>query len=540
MHDPIRSATPTSRTCTVFATRRCRGRGLIAAVAFAFICGPWNPLSTALLHPVSGPFTNGPACAAAEVAPRPIESGTAATASPPNILFILADDLGWNALSCYGNHDLETPHLDRLAATGMRFTSAYADAQCSPSRAAFLTGQYGGRTGMFKVIGEQEPPHAYMRPPAANSRLSPELACLPQCLRNAGYVTAISGKWHVADDYSVAPLRSRAAGRYFENYGFDFAGRALEQDAKDDKAVDAITAELQDFIRANHDRRWFAYAAHFTTHSALAAPRQLIDKHAARGYVRSTSPKCLARERPTADYLAMLEHLDDSVGRLLQTLDELRIADRTMVIFSSDNGGLGRMASMQPLRESKGSPYEGGVRVPVIVRWPAGVPAGRTCDVPVHIVDFFPTFIELAQARAPGDHPLDGQSLVPLLTGAGDFHRRALYWHMPTYTVAYGRTPCSVIRRGDWKLIHWFGDWLDTKDAIPQSKAVYGQLRVGPRTELYDLRTDIGESQDVAAEFPTVRDELLADLAAWWTAVGAPLPERNPAYSATDWAQAAE
>jgi arylsulfatase A len=490
-------------------------------------------------------------------------------AAQPNILHILADDLGWTAPGCYGNQDVATPHLDRLAAQGMRFTAAYADAQCSPTRAAFLSGQYGARTGMFKVLNEKEPSRAPLRSPQANAALGPEVATLATTLRQAGYTTGISGKWHIANHYAVAPLRKRDEGKYFDRYGFDFAGPANGAEHHEDKTVTAITDDIMSFIEANRNRPWFAFAAHFSPHTPLEAPEALIAKHVARGFKRAEGNEGKSTERPIANYLAMLEHLDNEVGRLLAKLDALGLAENTVVIFTSDNGGLSRVTSNAPLREGKGAPYEGGIRVPLIVRWPGKVKPGSKCDVPVHTVDFYPTFMNLAASPssplAPREDPktppasnassssdappandplrssrrggmtaLDGESLLPLLTQTGPLQRAALHWHMPTYTTNYGRTPCAVIREGDWKLIHWFGDYLDTTGFTPDDKP-YGKLVLGPRTELYNLREDLGETRNLTTERPKKAAHLTNALNAWLKRTRAPLPTRNPDFDENRW-----
>ena len=455
-------------------------------------------------------------------------------ADPPNILHILTDDLGWTALSCCGNRNVATPHLDHLAAQGMRFTNAYADAQCSPTRAAFLSGQYGARTGVFKVLSEKEPSRAFLRSPESNAALAPEVGNLAATLRKAGYTTGISGKWHVANNSSVAPLRKRDDGNYFDSYGFDFAGPANGAEHQDDKTVTAITDDIVGFIEANQDKPWFAFVSHFTPHTPLEAPEALIAKHVARGFKRAETNEGKSTERPIANYLAMLEHLDNEVGRLLARLDDLGLAENTMVIFTSDNGGLSRVTSNAPLREGKGAPYEGGIRVPLIVRWPGKVKAGSVCAVPVHSVDFYPTFAELAGTQTPADHSLDGESLLPLLTETGPLQRTSLFWQMPTYTTNYGRTPCAVIREGDWKLIHWFGDYLDTTGFTPDDKP-YGKLIVGPRSELYYLGDDLGESNNLAADRPKKTAHLTKTLNAWLKRTGAGLPTRNPDFDEVRW-----
>lgn len=465
----------------------------------------------------------------------------------PNILHILADDMGWNALSCYGNQDLQTPNLDRLAAQGMRFTQAYADAQCSPTRAAFLSGQYGARTGVFKVLNEKEPSFAPMQSAEAKDALGPKAATLATSLRKAGYSTGISGKWHIANNYAVAALRKRKG--YFDSYGFDFAGLANGNEHHEDKTVTAITDDIIGFIEANRSKPWFAFASHFSPHTKLEAPEALIAKHVARGFRRSANDEGKSTERPIANYLAMLEHLDNEVGRLLAKLDELGLAESTMVIFTSDNGGLSRVTNNAPLREGKGSPYEGGIRVPLIVRWPGKVKPSSECDVPVHTVDFYPTFMGVASASAeaapsdaatarPRSEPaatlLDGESLLPLLNQTGPLQRPALFWHMPTYTTNYGRAPCAVIREGDWKLIHWFGDYLDTNGFTPDDRP-YGKLIVGARTEVYNLRDDPREIKNLASDRPQKTSHLTNALQAWLKRTKAKLPATNPDFDEKRW-----
>jgi uncharacterized sulfatase len=453
----------------------------------------------------------------------------------PNILFILADDLGWNALSCYGNKDVATPNLDRLAQQGMRFTAAYAEPQCSPTRAALLSGQYGARTGVFKVIHEKEPPNTALTIPEANLAMQPHLATLPAALRTAGYSTAIAGKWHIADEYAAADVRDRENGRYFDRYGFDFASPVAEKHHPADKAVTALTNEVLSFIERAGPKPWFAYLAHFTTHTRLAAPKTLVDKHAARGYKRSSSPNARFSERPSAEYLAMLEHLDTETGRLLAELDRRNLSANTFVLFTADNGGLSRMASMAPLREGKGAPYEGGTRVPLIVRWPGKIKPGTTNPTPVHTIDHYPTLLDIAAAKAPANHTLDGLSLLPLLLqNSKTLRRDTLYGYTPTYTLMYGRTPCSWLRAGDWKLIHWYGDYLAPEGFTPDNTP-YGKLLLGPRWELYNLRDDPSETRDLAASQPARLAQLRKKLEAWWQQTGAKAPTINPSFDPAKW-----
>ena len=441
----------------------------------------------------------------------------------PNILYILADDLGWNALSCYGNKDVATPNLDQLARDGMRFTTAYAEPQCSPTRAALMSGQYGARTGVFKVIHEKEPPNTAMLIPEPTLAMQPNVATLAQSLRAAGYATGIMGKWHIADEYEAASIKDRA--RYFDRYGFDFVSPVGEKQFAADKAVTALTNETLRFIDTAGAKSWFAYLAHFTTHTRLAAPKDLVDKHAARGFKRTTSPTARYAERPTAEYLAMLEHLDNEIGRLLGALKD---PQNTVVIFTSDNGGLSRMASMAPLREGKGAPYEGGVRVPLIVRWPGRIKPGSTNATPVHTIDNHATLLDIAGAKPPMGHKLDGHNVL------GKIRRDALYWYTPTYTLMYGRTPCSWMRMGDWKLIHWYGDYLAPEGSTPDDR-VYGKLTLGPRWELYNLKDDPSETRDLSKKHPAKLAELKRRLEAWWKETGAKPPTKNPNFDSTKW-----
>jgi uncharacterized sulfatase len=447
----------------------------------------------------------------------------------PNIVFILADDLGWNGIGPYGNRGVDTPHLNRLAREGMRFDRAYAEAQCSPTRGAFFSGQWPARTGMFAVTHEMDPVAAPLTPPPHAMSLPPAVASLALMLRAAGYTTGISGKWHIADNYNAAPLRARDNGQYFDRYGFDFVGAADNGAPEKDKSVAGITDDMLGFIERSRARPFFAFVAHHAPHAALEPPAALVEKYAARGLRRSSHPNTVFLERPTADYYATLEHLDTHIGRILALLDRLDLAKSTLVVFTSDNGGLNRMADMAPLRGSKGQTYEGGIRVPLLARWPACIAAGSSNAVPVHVVDWYPTFAALAGAKLPATQKLDGISIVPLLIGTGRPARDTLWWHTPTYTTPFARTPSSTILRGDWKLIHFVGDYLAIRpDSVPENEGFYGELVLGARVELFNLATDPGETNDVAAENPAKVAELMSALKKLQIETGATLPTPNP------------
>ncbi len=445
----------------------------------------------------------------------------------PNIVLIFIDDLGWPAVSCFGNEHVRTRHIDRLAAEGMQFTSAYVTPQCTPSRASLLTGQHTARNRMWHVIPKYEFPHARLKEPEYRENLPRDTFTLGKALQGAGYKTACIGKWHLTtnprDGYY---LQLRPAGAV--DFGFDYVPDRYEDKRfhqKGDKGVDLLTDQAIDFMRANRDDPFFLYLSHHTIHGPVLAPESLARKYRDKGYP--------AEGMYNATYLAAIEHLDRSVGRLLAALDEMKLADDTVVMFLSDNGGVDQRYKdgeiMQafantPLRYGKGSPYEGGIRVPMIVRWPGVVKPQSVCDTPVHVVDVYPTFVEVAGGKLPepGKHILDGVSLAPLLRGRGGLGRDALYFHMPLYDALWGATPCGVIRQGDWKLLEFFGDYVDREDDY--------RYLVGPRVELYNLKDDIGETRNLARSHPEKTNELLGQLRRWRQSVDAPMPTLNPAF----------
>ena len=448
----------------------------------------------------------------------------------PNILFILTDDQGWSSLSCYGSTRVPTPHLDQLAREGSRFTDAYVMSQCTPTRAALLTGQHTARNRMWHVIGWYGTPWARVREPAFRENLERDAFTLPKGLRAAGYATGIAGKWHLTGnaDGSYVSLRPEAA----THYGFDFsAPLAAGSQNEGDKQVNHLTDQAIDFIRGHRAHPWFFLLAHHTVHGVVSAPPGLVRKHLSAG----APPTGLHN----ATYLAALEHLDDSVGRLLAAVDELGLRQRTIVVFLSDNGGVFQQYDIRPftegpgtdtrlrvgkeefsnapLRAGKGSSYEGGIRVPCLVRWPGSVPAAAVIQTPVHVVDWAATFLAAAGAKPPPGHALDGADLAPLFRG-GEIPPRALYWYTPFYELRWGVTPSAIIREGDWKLIESFGDHID-------ASLTY---RTEPRLELFNLREDLGETRDLAASEPDRARRLREKLRAWITSTGAEIPRPNP------------
>lgn len=453
----------------------------------------------------------------------------------PNILLILTDDQGWTTPSCYGNQFVQTPALDRIAAEGMRFTDAYVTPQCTPTRASLLTGQHTARNGMWHVIGWYGTPWAPVEEPSFRLQLSPEQCRLPHRLRQAGYTTGMGGKWHLTNSEHghYVYLKQKSAGLF----GFDeVAPPGPGSQNEGDKWVDHLTDCAIDFIERHQSEPWFYYLSHHTLHNKVTAPQALVRKYAQHGAPQSGLHN--------ATYLAAIEHLDHSVGRLLQTLDELDLSRRTVVIFLSDNGGIDTSFHLPqwddapldgsqplttkeqqfdnaPLREGKGSVYEGGIRVPCLVRWPGNVPAGVTCDVPIHVVDWLPTALSIAgQKVSDADNVVeDGVDLTPVLRG-DSIPPRALYWYMPLYDLRWKSTPAAVIREGDFKLIEYFGDWYDAKHTYHR----------GQRTELYNLKQDLGEQHNLAQNDPETARRLRNKLLDWIASVPAAVPAPNPHY----------
>lgn len=453
----------------------------------------------------------------------------------PNILFILTDDQGWATLGCYGSKRVPTPHLDRLAAEGVRFTDAYVTPQCTPTRAALLSGQHTARNGMWHVIPWYGSPWARVAEPAFREQFPRDLPSLPKALHSAGYKTGIAGKWHLTSgaDGDYTGLKPEAGSAY----GFDsVAPRGPGSQNEGDKWVDHLTDAAIAFLRQHKGQPWFFYLAHHTIHGTVSAPAELVKKHREAG-----APETGFNN---ATYLAAIEHMDNSIGRLMAALDETGQRENTIVVFLSDNGGVDTTYALPqwtqeptdgsqplktklqefdnvPLRSGKGSAYEGGLRVPCLVRWPAQVKAAQTCSTPVHVVDWMPTLLTAAGVEAPANHTLDGVSLVPLLRGE-PLAPRPLFWYMPLYDLRWAATPSAVIREGDWKLIESFGDSFDDSQ----------HYRAGRRLELFNLRDDLGETRDLATLEKQRAESMSAKLHAWMQSIPAPIPGENSHFDA--------
>lgn len=460
--------------------------------------------------------------------------------APPNVVLILADDLGWADLGCTGSDLHETPHLDRLAQSGVRFTNAYsASPVCSPTRAAILTGKHPARLGItIWREGALSPPGGRKLVQAtAVADLPHSETTIAMRLQAAGYRTALVGKWHLGDadhapethgfDVNIGGTHWGAPPTFFFPYRGEF-GQAkerryvphLEFGQPGEYLTDRLTDEAIRVIDRAADAKqpFFLYLAHHAPHTPIEAKPELVKRYEAK-----VTPK-LRHRNPV--YAAMIHSLDESVGRILERLEKLGMADRTVVLFTSDNGGLvgaydGKtVTDNTPLRSGKGSLYEGGVRVPLIVRWPGVTTAGAVCHEPVISTDLYSTMIDAAggigfqpvihssSAGRLEAYPTDrdGLSLVPLLKDANArLEREALYFHYPHYYAT--TTPVSAVRAGDWKLLEYHEDH---------------------RVELYNLRDDLGETKNLADAKPDMAKEMLGRLQSWRKGVNARMPTPNP------------
>ncbi len=449
--------------------------------------------------------------------------GLAGAAERPNLLFIYLDDFGWRDTSYMGSDFFETPHLDRLAAAGMQFTHAYsAAANCAPARASLLSGQYTPRHEVFNVgVGPRgKAEHRKLLHIPGVATLPQEIETWAERLREAGYRTAAMGKWHLSGDplpygFDVNVGGTHAGGPPRGYYPPHPGAPGLQDAPEEEYLPDTLNRKAREFIRENRDRPWMLYLSHFAVHTPIQAKRELVEKYEAK------PPGQLHHHVAMA---TMIEAVDQGVGRLLSELDELGLTERTAILFFSDNGGYGPATSMDPLRGYKGTYYEGGIRVPFFIHWPGRVEGGQVNATPITGVDLYPTLCEMAGISPPQGHILDGRSLVPLFTGEADprdWAKRPLFWHFPAYLQSYARIdgqrdplfrarPCSVVRKGDWKLIEYFED---------------GDF------ELFNLSTDVGEADNLAERRPDKWEELSELLRSWREDIGAPVPtEPNPEY----------
>jgi len=432
--------------------------------------------------------------------------GSRASNDKPNIIFILADDLGWAELGCYGNKFNETPNLDKLAREGMRFTEAYAAAPvCSPYRAALMTGQYPARVGITD----------YLRPNDAK-HLSTDYVTIAEMLGRAGYATGIIGKWHLTgyanhgakeigpdlhgfDEVIVSENRGIGGGSYFHPYHFN---REIKKRLPGrEYLVDRCNLEAVEFIERHKDGPFFLYLSHYAVHTRLLGKDELVAK-----YEKKPGASKGNRARRNNPHLAaQLESIDEGVGMIMNKLDELGLANNSVLIFTGDNGGEDRVTSNAPLRAGKSTLYEGGIREPLVVRWPEIVKPGSVCNKPTSNIDFYPTFLQFSGCSADQSQHFDGVSILPLLENPkAELGRDTFYWHYPLEKSHFlGGHSAGAIRQGNFKLIEFFDN---------------GQV------ELYNLADDISEEHNLAVELPNKVTELQKRLAKWRVEVGASLP----------------
>jgi arylsulfatase A-like enzyme len=458
---------------------------------------------------------------------------------PPNFLFILIDDLGWTDLGSYGSPFYETPHLDEFANTAMRFTEAYAACPvCSPTRASIMTGKYPARMNTTDWFGAPQPDNVDnhwtrnkpLLPAVYQDHMSLDEITIAEVLRENGYSTFFAGKWHLGGegyypedqgfDINIGGWEKGGpwgGGKYFSPYG-----NPKLADGPDGEHLPArLASETMNFITASKDEPFFAYLSFYSVHTPLMGRQDLIQKYKGKAASLEFSGERFIpinnnqwrQVQDHAVYAAMIEAMDIAVGKVLRTLDSLGIADNTIVFFMSDNGGLstseGHPTTNLPLKAGKGWLYEGGIREPMMIRWPGVAKPNSTCDFPVTSTDFYPTILEMAGIPLMPEQHIDGTSMTPLLRGKEKIDREAIYWHYPHYG-NQGGSPGSAIRDGNYKLIEYFED---------------GHL------ELYDIENDIGETNNLIDIHPEIAKSMHEKLEQWRKDVDAKYPSPNPAHS---------
>ena len=451
------------------------------------------------------------------------------TEKKPNVLFILVDDWGWTDLSSAGSKYYETPNIDRLAKEGLRFTQAYSvGPNCAPSRASLMTGKYTPRHGIY-TVGNADRGQSVDRkliPIENNTVLNPSFVTIAEELKNAGYSTGLIGKWQLGGKNKGADAHAQGfdhviggtsgTSSYFYPYnkeGKQSPHEGITSGPEGEYLTDRLTDEALKFLDSNKQKPFFLYLSYFAVHTPIEAKQEIISKY-------KTKKGDEYHHNPT--YAAMIESADQGIGRVLEQLKKLDLDENTLVVFFSDNGGMGAVTAQHPLRGSKGMLYEGGVRVPLIVKWPGKTKAGTTTDKPVIGIDFYPTLLEVANIKDPLNREFDGQSFAPLLLQKTT-PDRDIFWHFPAYLEAYKgdkrnndafRTrPTSTIRSGDFKLHQFYEDG---------------------RIELYNIKDDIGETKDLSKTNPAKTRELKDKLDAWKAKTNAPVPTKlNPEFAPT-------
>ncbi|MDP6905631.1 MAG: sulfatase, partial [Verrucomicrobiota bacterium] len=444
---------------------------------------------------------------------------TSFAAVQPNIVLFLIDDLGWKDVGCYGSNYYKTPNIDRLAARGVRFTNGYAAcAVCSPTRAAILTGKYPARLMLTEWLPSGRwNPKAKLRSGRFLRALPLEEITLAEALRKGGYRTLHVGKWHLGGppfslppqhgfDVNVGGSEHGAPGHYFYPYTGSWKipttnervqKITLPNGKEGEYLTDRLTSEALALIEQDHEKPFFLHFSHYAVHTPFQAKENITKKY-------EKIPEAKRQGKPV--YAAMVQSVDESVGRVMNALKKLNKLKDTLVIFTSDNGGFAKATNHAPLRGNKGCYYEGGIRVPFIIHWPAVAKAGHVSNVPVISMDLYPTCLTAAGLPPHPAQHRDGLNLLPLAKGSGTLKRDALYWHYPHYNSHPSSVPSSVLRKGDWKLIETFD---------PEG------------VELYHLGRDLSETTNLAASEPAKLAELRQELNDWRQKVGAEKMEPN-------------
>ena len=460
---------------------------------------------------------------------------TSTDTNKPNFILIVADDLGYGDLGCYGNKIVDTPELDKLAENGVRFTNAYASCTvCSPTRASLLTGKNPVALNLTDFIPGRQAngpqPHHKLISPDFNKHLPPDEITIAEQLKKLGYTNASIGKWHLGGKGYLPPkhgfdlnIAGNAVGMppsFYYPYTSDEKWRThkitpLEPTGDSLYLTDRLTNEAIQFIIANRNNPFFLYLPYYTVHIPVEGPEDLAAKYSER--LKNTSDTVFRHPH----YLAMVESLDENVGRIVDALEQMKIDENTLVIFVSDNGGWAKVndedggdqqyigwqvqaADNGPLRGGKGTLYEGGLRVPTIISWPGIIDGGRVSDELIISTDVFPTIMESVGLEI--NYSIEGVSLLSFLTDNEPVQRETLYWHYPHYHLT---TPGSVIREGEYKLIKYYED---------------------NRLELYNLDKDIGETINLVKKLPEKTEDMQQKLNHWLKKTGAGLPIRNPNY----------
>jgi len=428
--------------------------------------------------------------------------------SKPNVVIVVIDDMGWEQLGCYRSSFYKSPNIDKLAESGVRFTNAYASAPvCSPTRAALMTGKYPARLHLTDFIPGSDPQDKTLLTPQWQKFLPLEEVTIAEILKAEGYKTAIFGKWHLSKEkYGSGSLSNNPDKQGFDETFITLKPSkgaplgAWQEPEIDGHSTDTIMNRSIEFIQQNRNNPFLLVTSFNAIHDPLMEKASSIEK-----YAKDADSK-LPVNNPVLG--AMIERVDNAMGRLISSLEKDKLMENTLLIVFSDNGGLVKSASQSPLREGKGWVYEGGIRVPMMISWKGKIKAGRESEQPVATIDILPTVLDLLHVQNKMS-TVDGVSLSPVLLNDSPLNRKALFWNYPHY---HNGPPSAVIRKGDYKLIELYDKSLTNQpDAF----------------ELYDLKNDLGETRNLAAQYPEVVNELKKELSDWKKEVGAQIPELN-------------